>query len=673
MLRIKSQLALLALLCLAGIWMAAGYELYRSHADYTREAELRTSAQAQVFAEYSRSTLKRINEFMLDVRDHWDGDWQKFSTLVLKTKANIDDIIFQVGVIDKDGILAFSNLAPTTDRTDLSEREHFKVHQQGGNADNMFVSRPLLGKVSGKWSIQLSRPLFQNGRFNGVVVVSVSPDQFAGFAKRLLSGKDSVATVVRNTGEVMARYPALHSDLGLMIPRDRPFLIEGAPEAGSFRRIGAVDGHERIYGYYTLREYGMTFALGEALSDVLAPYQAHQNNVLGAAAAMSILAACLFFMLFRALAAREMASQQLRAIFELSPDGFVSFDERLCVMYASPAFLRLSGLEWPQIAGLDDAAFSAKLALVCSAQGRFPGVTALREAQLVVPAAGGADPRRHLIEIAGDTKCVLQCALRVADSAAVSQILYVRDVTRETEVDRLKSEFLSFAAHELRTPMTSIYGFAELLLTREFNEADRHDFLSTIVRQSKHTVSIINELLDLVRIDEQRGKDFIIEDLDLRALLSEILKEFPVPEGYSPPAQPAATGPFRVRADRKKLVQAISNVLSNAYKYSPPGCGVAVNLELVPGDGDLPVRACVSITDHGIGMTTQQLARVGERFYRADTSGKVPGTGLGISIAKEILHLHGGTMQIESKSGVGTTVVLCIPCAPAAASGASGS
>ena len=300
-------------------------------------------------------------------------------------------------------------------------------------------------------------------------------------------------------------------------------------------------------------------------------------------------------------------------------------------------------------------------------------MTALREAQLVVPAAGGADPRRHLIEIAGDIKCVLQCALRVADSAAVSQILYVRDVTRETEVDRLKSEFLSFAAHELRTPMTSIYGFAELLLTREFNEADRHDFLSTIVRQSKHTVSIINELLDLVRIDEQRGKDFIIEDLDLRALLSEILKEFPVPEGYRPPAQPAATGPFRIRADRKKLVQAISNVLSNAYKYSPPGCGVEVKLEPVPGDGDLPVRACVSITDHGIGMTTQQLARVGERFYRADTSGKVPGTGLGISIAKEILHLHGGTMQIESKSGVGTTVVLCIPCAPAAASGASGS
>lgn len=669
--RIKSQLVLLALLCFAIIWMAAGYELYRSHADYTHEAELRTSAQAQVFAEYSRSTLKRINEFMLDVRDHWDGDWQKFSTLVLKTKANIDDLTFQVGVIDKDGILAFSNLAPTTDRTNLSEREHFKVHQQGGNADNLFVSRPLLGKVSGKWSIQLTRPIFQNGRFNGVMVVSVSPDQFAGFAKKLLSGKDSVATVVRNTGEVMARYPALQSDLGLLIPKDRPFLMAGGPEAGSFRRIGAVDGHDRIYGYYTLREYGMTFALGEALSDVLGPYQARQNNVLGAAAAMSILLACLFLMLFRALAARETASAQLNAIFELSPDGFVSFDGRRCVIYASPAFLRLTGLAWPQIAGLDDAAFSAKLALVCSAQGRFPGLSALREAQ-VVPAAGGAGPQRHLIEIAGDTKCVLQCALRIADSTAASQILYVRDVTRETEVDRLKSEFISFAAHELRTPMTTIYGFAELLLTREFNEADRRDFLTTIVRQSRQTVSIVNELLDLVRIDEQRGKDFIIEDLDLHALLAEILKEFPVPEGYSPPAQAAATGPFGIRADRKKLVQAFSNVLSNAYKYSPPGCGVEVNLALLPGDGDLPVRACVSITDHGIGMTTQQLARVGERFYRVDTSGKVPGTGLGISIVKEILHLHGGTMQIESRIGVGTTVVLCIPCAPAAASGGSG-
>ena len=343
----------------------------------------------------------------------------------------------------------------------------------------------------------------------------------------------------------------------------------------------------------------------------------------------------------------EDRTEQLNAIFALSPDGFVSFDAARRVKYANPAFLRLCAMSAPDITGLDEGEFSARLASACTTQARFPGVAALRALHPAGAAQagdrgdkGGRRERRQLIELAGGGKRVLECGLRISDAASVSQILYFRDVTHETEVDRLKSEFVSTAAHELRTPMTSIYGFAELLLTREFDEADRRDFLGTIVRQSELTVSILNELLDLTRIEERRGKDFVIERIELRALLREIVAGFKTPDERSAPALPAAGAPLWASADRGKLTQAVTNVLSNAYKYSPGGGAVEIDLSSSRRECGAPARICIRISDHGLGMTPPQLARVCERFYRADTSGKIPGTGLGMSIVHEILELH---------------------------------
>jgi signal transduction histidine kinase len=112
--------------------------------------------------------------------------------------------------------------------------------------------------------------------------------------------------------------------------------------------------------------------------------------------------------------------------------------------------------------------------------------------------------------------------------------------------------------------------------------------------------------------------------------------------------------------DRKKLTQAISNVLSNAYKYSPNGGAVEIEL-LEENKEERSGQVGICITDHGIGMTPEQCSRVCERFYRADTSGKIPGTGLGMSIVKEIVELHGGKVSLVSKIGQGTSVTLWIP------------
>jgi len=355
------------------------------------------------------------------------------------------------------------------------------------------------------------------------------------------------------------------------------------------------------------------------------------------------------------------STAQLNAIFELSPDGFVSFDAKGHITYASPAFFRMLGWAPGQVIGLDEPAFSARLANACTETAQFPGVAGLPQA------AEAAGRKRQLIELAGSSKRVLEVGLRRSDAEAVSQILFFRDVTHETEVDRMKSEFLSHAAHELRTPMASIAGFAELLATRKFTDERRQDVVGIIRRQSSVMVSIINELLDLVRIDDRRGQDFEFTQLDLRALVQEVLTDFGVPDGREPATLHGPPTALPVRADPQKLAQAVRNIVSNAYKYSPGGGPVTITLQR-EGDG-AEARAALQVTDCGIGMTPEQAARVCERFYRADASGNIPGTGLGMAIVKEIVTLHGGEMGIASTAGVGTSVSLWLPSpeAPAAA------
>ncbi|MDP1870959.1 MAG: ATP-binding protein [Gallionella sp.] len=359
----------------------------------------------------------------------------------------------------------------------------------------------------------------------------------------------------------------------------------------------------------------------------------------------------------QAQARAEDIASQLKEIFTLSPDGFASFDGEHLIKYVSPAFCGLTGLTEADVIGINEIAFFNRLKGRCIEDADFPDFARLHDNQTsLTDRTSVKKQQRQIIELSDGR--ILEIGLRESKSQTVSQILYLRNITHETEVDRLKSEFLSTAAHELRTPMASIYGYSELLLAREFTPDEQHEFLSTIYRQSELMISIINELLDIARIEARGSLDFSITQIDLYDLLSEILAGCKPPTGRKCPQKPQHTTPFWIAGDRRKLTQAISNVLSNAYKYSSDEVGI----EFVTSELSAHLIG-LRISDRGIGMTAEQLTHIFERFYRADDSGKFPGTGLGMSIVREIISLHGGHIDIESQPGTGTVVTLWIPAA----------
>lgn len=356
----------------------------------------------------------------------------------------------------------------------------------------------------------------------------------------------------------------------------------------------------------------------------------------------------------------RLRTAQLNSIFALSPDGFVAFGENGMVEYVSAAFSELTGLDGVDAYGLSERELLGLLAKRCLADSRsnIRVLESLDQADENSTSEGqGA---RYLLELENPVYRVLEIGRRRSAERGVSKIFYFRDVTHETEVDRLKSEFLSTAAHELRTPMVSIMGFSELLLEDEcFDEETTHELIGTIHRQSSLMASIIDELLDLARIEARRGQDFIIETLDLCLLVNEVKKSFRFPNDNREMILRLEVEQAFIEGDRRKITQAINNVISNAYKYSPDGGEIVV---LVSHAANLPAGGyAVSVADHGVGMSQESVARVCERFFRADTSGRILGTGLGMSIVKEIVDLHGGVVSISSELKRGTDVILGFP------------
>lgn len=344
-------------------------------------------------------------------------------------------------------------------------------------------------------------------------------------------------------------------------------------------------------------------------------------------------------------------SARLNAVFELSPDGFVVFDSAGRLVYSNRAFMAMTGWAEPDENGpITLAEFDSRFARLCDP---------LQPVRSLSEVLAGHDGSADTLHLALPERRVLARDVRGQIDGQGETILFLRDVTRETEVDRMKSEFLTTAAHELRTPMVSVYGFTELLLNRPVSEVRRRDMLETIHRQSELLINMVNELLDLARIEARQGKDLKRASCGLGLLVEQAAATFAEKGGAERLSVNLAHADARLKVDAEKILRAFTNVLSNAFKYSRSGTKVTV--DTVTGTIRDEPAVGLRVADHGCGMTPVQTARVCERFYRADPSGNIPGTGLGMSLVKEIVELHGGHIDLESAFGVGTTVTMWFP------------
>jgi signal transduction histidine kinase len=223
------------------------------------------------------------------------------------------------------------------------------------------------------------------------------------------------------------------------------------------------------------------------------------------------------------------------------------------------------------------------------------------------------------------------------------------------ESERLKSDLVNTVSHELRTPLAGVLGFTKLLLTRDFDSETRRHYLGIVDAQARRLSELIDDFLDIRRIEEGRFER-AQELLDMGSLLRE---EAQLYSGQSQKHRLALTLPeeaLPVIGNADRLRQVIGNLLSNAIKYSPQG-GV---VELMAEANDGAVR--IEVRDEGIGIPEPQQPQIFTKFFRGDAAASgIPGTGLGLAVSRDIVEAHGGRIGFTSAEGEGATFFVELP------------
>ncbi|MGH7778590.1 MAG: sensor histidine kinase [Candidatus Binataceae bacterium] len=256
-------------------------------------------------------------------------------------------------------------------------------------------------------------------------------------------------------------------------------------------------------------------------------------------------------------------------------------------------------------------------------------------------------------------------AAPVRTSQGAARVFVFHDITQLKSYETVRQDFILNLTHELRTPLSALYGYAETLVQGVEDKQTQTRFLGIIDRQARRLARLLDDLISLS--DLERGVSPLnLEELEPVAAITEaveLMRESARREGVSLEIDCPADLP-RIAGDRDRLHQVMVNLLDNAIKYTPRGGHVTVSARPASLNGAAAERAVVlMVADTGEGIPERDVPRLTERFYRVDRarSRELGGTGLGLAIVKHIVQLHRGTLRIESKLGVGTSVTVTIP------------
>lgn len=343
--------------------------------------------------------------------------------------------------------------------------------------------------------------------------------------------------------------------------------------------------------------------------------------------------------------------KETEAVIRSISDGLVVVDAKGNVMMMNPAAEKLLGM-------------SGK-----SKMGR-PLTENLREEQLVSLVKTGQERKSKEIELVSqqdETKKILRASSAViedADGKTVGMVSVLSDITKQRELDELKANFVASVTHELRTPLVAMDKSIALILNKDAGELSgpQEEILTIAQRNLKRLSFLINDLLDLSKLEARKmalsRQASSLEKIILDAAEGltnwaktkeiEIIKR--IPQGLPD-----------VDVDPNRIIQVFNNLMGNAIKFTPHGGNVTIEARMGSDNSYLEV----SILDTGIGITKENLPKVFDKFYQIGerSPADVSGTGIGLSIAKEIVELHGGRIWVESEKGKGAKFNFTLPIA----------
>lgn len=358
----------------------------------------------------------------------------------------------------------------------------------------------------------------------------------------------------------------------------------------------------------------------------------------------------------------ENNQEDMDALFSISPDGIVVVGADHRISHINAAFAAMTGLQSHVLVGLAESDLDTQLKAACAEPKEYKSIDEISQIadRLDMKFRCGDSASQHAFkfQLQYPVQRLLERSCIETNQKRISRVIYFRDVTQRAVIENMKSEFITTAAHELRTPMSVILGYAELLKIKTFTQEMQIEMVEAIHNKSELVASLLDDLLDVAVIEYRVEKALKLELHAFKPFIKGIAETFMFPGHDRRVLLDTIPEVEDFYFDAQRVERAINNCLTNAYKFSPAKGEVSMRLYLLESSAS---ELGIEIQDNGIGMNAEQVSRIFEKFYRADRSGHIPGTGLGMVLVKDIIEAHGGRVLVESELGKGTKVTLILP------------
>ncbi len=659
------------------LWSALVYDVGRSRTTAMEVARRDLTNLAIASRENVAGTVSAIDQLLMAIAaahamhpgEYRIPEWIERSPLMR-------GLLFQITLIASDGIIRGSSMGG--EGLDMSDRPHFR-HHLDPSASQPFISVPLLGRVSGKWSVQFTRRLTDaDGRFDGVVVISLDPFHLSQFFESLNLGGNGSALLAGRDGIIRARRGLNNQPIGQNIADGPLFEHLRTATSGTFVARSGIDGVERVYGYTALTDYPLVISLGFSTDTVLASSR-HQRNVYLVAGGLGTFGiVALTGILLREsnrrrrqeldAHAREQLQEQrefLDRVIENVPATIFVKDTSRRFVLINRSGEKLWGLGRDQVIGR-------------TTEEIFPPTTAelVREHdQQLLTTDSELTVQEHPVETpANGTRWVAgrRLCIRRADGTPQYLLGVLEDVTERRAVEQQLRQAQKMEAvgnltgglaHDFNNLLLIIIGNLDLLAMEVADNPAAAKMVERVLEAGLRGAELTRQMLAFSRRQPLQPKT-----IEVNALIDNIMKMLARTLGENIELQVHAAPDLpSVFIDAAQLEAALVNIAINARDAMPNGGRLMVETAVAEIDGRTHpemhpgAHVVISITDTGAGMPPDVLSRIFEPFFTTKQKGE--GTGLGLSMVYGFVTQSGGNVTAYSEVGRGTTFRIYIPAA----------
>lgn len=700
LLRFSPHLQLTAfLLCVtAALWSLISFDLHRTYTQAFQTSTTQIQNLSRAFAEEVSASVNFIDLSLVDLRDSWIGSRHDFAEAVKKRQSRLaENVGFQVAVIAPDGMLEFSSADPKAKAVSLADREHFQVHQKG-QVDRLHISKPVFGRVTKRWSIQFTRPIFNtDGSFGGVIVLSVAPQYFSRFFDTINLGTDGAIALIRTTGDILARSPNPERAIGKNIGQPADFRNPHTHQ-GVYRLVSAVDNVERNFAWRALSKGQLAVTVGQSVEMILSPYYKQRQIYILAGCGLTFLLAVIGYSMLSnlkertlheaALEENEVAMKEsiaklqeeqtrIKVIIDNSHDAFVGIDAQGIITDWNRKAETTFG--WP----------------AQEAIGRSLNDLIVPQEQRAAHAAGHAryvnSGKGTLIDTVLEIETLHRSGRRIPVELALAGYhngkeyvsnAFIRDITERKEAKRLDDERVQSLEESRRALQQAqkLEALGRLTggIAHDFNNvlqtlatgidvvlfSSKDDKIKSMLQASKRAVQRGVELTRQLSVFG-RAQEAHLKTVDLGEQIDGMI---PLLRGALPSNIEldikVTPGSWLVDVDPLQFELAVLNLAMNARDAMPGGGVFTVEAsnenrsttinDLVPSD-----YVHIRISDTGEGMDPEVLAKALDPFFTTKAVGK--GSGIGLSQVYGFTKQMGGAVSLRSEKGRGLQVSIYLP------------